>query len=170
MSPPRPVDLHVEHDRDGPVVDEFEPHPRPEDAGFDRDAEVAERLAEGFVERFGLRFWRGLGEVRASSPPAAGIGEERELADDKRRATDVEQRAVEVATVVREDAQARNAAGETLGCRPLVAIGDAEQDTKAGADAGDRSPFDDDARLGDALDDRSQSASVSESRSRMRDE
>jgi hypothetical protein len=41
--------LDVEHDRDRPVVDELERHTCPENAGLDRDAHFAERLAERLV-------------------------------------------------------------------------------------------------------------------------
>jgi hypothetical protein len=35
------VDVYIEHDRHGAVVDQRDGHPRAEDAGLDRDAEIA---------------------------------------------------------------------------------------------------------------------------------
>jgi hypothetical protein len=60
----------VEHDRDGTVVPEFHRHPRAEDAGLDRNACLAERLAEAVVERLGDLRPRRLGEVESSSSQA----------------------------------------------------------------------------------------------------
>jgi hypothetical protein len=63
-------------------------------------AEVAERLAEAFVQRLGLLLWRSARKVGSSSPLTFAIGDQRELADDERRAAGVEQRAVETALLV----------------------------------------------------------------------
>src|SRR4051794_4405196 len=54
----------VEHDRHRPVVFELDDHARPEDAGLDRDAFLAERGAEALVEGLGLLRPRGRGEAR----------------------------------------------------------------------------------------------------------
>ena len=63
-----------------------------------------------------------------------GVRDQRELADDERRAAGVEQRAVELAGVVLEDPQPRDLARETLGLLRRVPVRDAEQDEEAGAD------------------------------------
>jgi hypothetical protein len=71
----------VEDDRDRPVVDEFDLHPRAEQAGLDVDAEVAQRLAEACVERRGLLGRGGACEARAVS--LRRVRDQRELADDE---------------------------------------------------------------------------------------
>src|SRR5690349_11917190 len=138
-------------DRDGPVVHELDLHPGAEDAGRDLDAEVAQRRAERLVQR--LRPLRAGGRREARAVALRRVGEERELADDERRAAGLEERAVELAGVVLEDAQARDLAGEALRSGGVVAGADAEQDAEPGAD---RSPGGR-ARADDALDDRSHS-------------
>ena len=54
----------LEDDRDRPVVDELDGHACAEEAGRDAHALLAERLAEGLVERLGLVGRRCLGEAR----------------------------------------------------------------------------------------------------------
>ena len=55
----------VEHDRDRPVVDELELHPRAEDARLDADSEFAQRGGEPLVDRLGDVRPRGGGERRS---------------------------------------------------------------------------------------------------------
>src|SRR5919205_2278980 len=104
--------LLFEDDRHRPVVDEFDRHASAEDTGLDGDALRAQRGAEAVIERFrGLRR-RGLAEAR--SVPLARIGDERELADNERRAADVEEAAVEPAALVFEQAQPRDLCSEAF--------------------------------------------------------
>src|SRR2546429_9642665 len=74
----------LEHDRDGAVVGELDGHAGAEDACRHVDPKVAQRLAEGFVDRLGLFRRCGVGETGPVALPRGG--DERELADDKRRA------------------------------------------------------------------------------------
>ena len=60
--------------------------------------------------------------------PFRRVRDQRELADDERGTSRVEQRAVELARLVLEDAQAGDLAGETFRFRFGVALGDAEED------------------------------------------
>jgi hypothetical protein len=55
----------LEDDRDRPVVDERNLHPRAEHALRDRDAFVSQGGAEAFVERLGLLRSPGIREARA---------------------------------------------------------------------------------------------------------
>ena len=84
--------------------------------------------------------------------PSAGVGDERELRDDERRAAGVEQRAVELAVVALEDPQARDLAGEPLRGRLVVRRRHAEEHAEARADLAARRH----ARAADALHDRAQ--------------
>src|SRR2546430_7323507 len=72
----------LEHDRDGAVVGELDGHAGAEDARRHVDPKVAQRLAEGFVDRLGFFRRRGVDEAR----PVAlrGVGDERELAEDRK--------------------------------------------------------------------------------------
>jgi hypothetical protein len=54
----------LEHDRDRAVVDQLDRHALAEDTRLDPDAELPQRLAEGFVERFGLLGLRRLAKAR----------------------------------------------------------------------------------------------------------
>lgn len=99
----------------------------------------------------------GFGEARAVALPR--VGDQRELADDERCTARVEQAAIEAAGLVLEDAQPRDAAGETLRGRLVVGTRDPEQRAEARADLARRLAVDRDAGSGDALDDCSQSRS-----------
>ena len=112
----------------GPSFDELDLHARAEDSCLDGDAELAQRRAEVLVERLGDLRTRRAGERRPVAPRR--VGDERELADDERGAADVEERAVELAVVALEDAQARDLAGEAFRFGLRVAVGDAEQDER----------------------------------------
>ena len=87
--------------------------------------------------------------------PFARVRDQRELADDERRAADVEQGAVEVPSLVLEDPQPGDLAGEPLAPVAVVVASDPEQDADASADrAAGRG-----ARARHALDDRSHASS-----------
>src|SRR5581483_452775 len=101
-----------------------------------------------------------LGAREARAIALRGIGDQRELTDDERRAADVDQRAVELSLVVRKHAQSRHLAGEANGRVRVVAVRDAEQDEQPAADLAARPR----TCTRDPLDDRLQS------RSRMREE
>jgi hypothetical protein len=58
--------LSVEDNRHGPVVDELEHHPGPEDPAFNGHGFLGERRAEPLVERVRLLGWRGLNEAGPS--------------------------------------------------------------------------------------------------------
>jgi hypothetical protein len=144
-------------DRDGPVVHELDLHPGAEDAGRDLDAEVAQRRAERLVQR--LRPLRAGGRREARAVALRRVGEERELADDERRAAGLEERAVELAGVVLEDTELPDLRREPLGPRAVVITRDAEQDEQPRADLADGLAADADGRARDALDDRLQLSS-----------
>src|SRR5262249_30456600 len=77
------------------------------------------------------------------------VGDQRELRDGERGAAGVEERAVELAVVVREDPQPRDAARETVGLGLGVSLRHADEQQQPGPDRTAR------ARGGarDALDD-----------------
>ena len=109
--------------------------------------------AERFVERLCELRRCGVGEARAVA--LRRVRDERELADDESRATDVEQGAVEVAVVVLEDPQAGDLAGKPFGLGVVVIACDAQKHAHASADGAAWR----DARARDALDDRSHASS-----------
>jgi hypothetical protein len=147
------VFLRVEHDRDGPVVDELEGHAGAENACPDGDAQGAELVAERLVEGFGPFLWGSFGEVGPSSPLAFAIDDERELAHDERLAADVLEAQVEAPVVVLEDPKPRDAGGEAARGSLAVLNRDAEKDAETAADLANRLGADDDARPPHALDD-----------------
>jgi hypothetical protein len=158
------VGLGVEDDRDRAVVRDLDDHPGAEHACLGGKAEVAELLAERFVQRFGHVGPGRFREVRPGSLLASAIRYERELADDERLAARVDDAPVEPALLVLEDPQAGDLAGETQGGRLVVSQRDAEEDAEPRADGGDGFPVDEDARLADPLDERSQFSRASSAR------
>src|SRR5919109_3757260 len=146
-----------------PVVEELDAHSRSEDARFDLHTHRAERRAERLVEPFGLL--RGRRVAEAGAVALRGVGDQRELADDESGAAGVDQAAIELAGLVLEDAQARDAAGQPLRLGGLVAARDTEQHAKARPDLADDLLPHSHARVRDALDDGFHSL-----RSLMRDE
>jgi hypothetical protein len=152
-------DSGVEDDRYGAIVDEFDLHASAEHTRRDRHTELSERLAETVVERLGVLWSCCTGEVRSSSLLTFAIGDQGELADDKRAPALVEKRTVELAIVVLEDPQPGDAAREALGRRLLVSSGDPEQDEQPRRNRGPLLAVDDDGRSRDPLDDRSQRSS-----------
>ena len=86
----------------------------PKTPGLDRDAELAQRRAEA-ARRAARRRSGGAAAVKLGRFPLRRVGEQGELADHERGAAGVEQRAVEPAGVVLEDAQPRDLAGESHG-------------------------------------------------------
>src|SRR5262249_48843764 len=119
--------------------------------GHDPDAERAQLAAEALVQWFGGRRPCRTGEARPVPP--LRIGDERELRDDERRASHVEQRAIEPPLLVREDPQPRDLAREPVRGRNLVRLRDAEEHAETVVDRAAGG----DPRAGDALDDGSQS-------------
>src|SRR6476469_4017907 len=93
-----------------------------------KNAQVSERRAERLVERFGRLARRCLREVRPSSPPACGIGEQRE-----------------------EDPQPRHLFGQLLRLRGTVPARHAEQHAEARPDLSDGLTAHRHARLRDSL-------------------
>jgi hypothetical protein len=94
-----------------------------------------------------------VGRVAEAGPVSlARVRDQRELTDDQSRAARVEQRAIELALLVGEDAQVRDLLGEPIGGLRAVALCDADEDAEPRADRPARS------RRGsaDALDDGSQ--------------
>ncbi len=148
--------LSVDDDRDRAVVDELDLHPGAEDPRSHRDAERAERIAEALDERFRLLRRRRGGEARPEA--LARLGEERELADDERLATSVEEGAVEATACVREDPNPGDLGSEPLRGVGPVPGGDPEQDEEAraagadhgavDADCGPRNPLHDGSHAG----------------------
>jgi hypothetical protein len=152
----------VEDDRHGPVVRDLDAHAGTEGAAGDPDALVRERGAEGLVERLGPL---GRGRVREARAVALRqVGDERELADDERPASGVEDAAVELSFLVLEDPEPGDLRRQALRGRLVVAARDAEEDAESRADLADRLARDEDARLGDPLDDRPQLSSASRAR------
>ena len=86
-------------------------------------------------------------------PFCADLRQQRELADDERRAAGVEERAIEATGVVREDPEPRDLAGQPLGVFLGVALRDSEQHEQADADLAAHVSVDADAGAADALDD-----------------
>ena len=129
--------LGVEDDRHRAVVHDLDLHAGAEGAGRDRDPLLPERGAERLVERLGLLRPRGGREARAVA--LGRVGDQRELADDERRAARVEEAPVELPLLVLEDPQARDLAGEPVASPPRR-LGDAEQDAEPGADRADLAP------------------------------
>ena len=145
--------IDVENDRDRTVVDERDLHPGSEHAGPNGHDELAERLAEALVQWLGDLGPRRLREVGARSLLTRAVGEERELADDERLAADVDERPVEAAVLVGEDAQARDLGGEPRGRRLVVTHRDSDEHEQTRAAARDDVAVDGDRRLAHALDD-----------------
>jgi hypothetical protein len=119
----------VEDDRHRPVVYELDCHSRSEHSGLHRHAQCSKRVAEALVQRLGDL---GLSRSRERRTVAfRSVGNQGELAHDERRASRVEQRAIELARLVLEDPQPRDLAGEAFSTRFRVPVGDAEQDEDA---------------------------------------
>src|SRR5262249_60719412 len=139
----------LQHDRDGPVVDELDGHVLAEDAGRDGDALAAQLVAELVVE--GLREVRRRGVHEARAVSLARIRDEGELAHDQRSAADVQDAAVELAAFVGEDPEPRDFSGGANSVGPRVIARDAEENDDAGCDLGGDDAVDANARLRDAL-------------------
>src|SRR5437660_12099745 len=108
----------VEGDCHRAVVDEADRHPCAEDPTLHRNAMVGQRSTELFVDRLRLG---GRCSVREAGPiPFPRVCDQRELADDERRAAGVEEAAVELAAGVLEDAQPRDLAGQARYVRRTV--------------------------------------------------
>jgi hypothetical protein len=105
----------IEDHRHGPVVCELELHPRSEDARLDRNAQLAERVAEAFVERLRDVARSGVREVGSSSSRSSTIAEQRDLADREQLPSGLEQAAVEAPGIVLEDPEPRDLRREPLG-------------------------------------------------------
>src|SRR5205823_6255966 len=123
----------VEHDRHRPVVDELDLHRRAEDSALDRYAGRLERVANPRVPRLRDLLAGGAREVRARAP--ASVGDQCELADDERRAGDVEDAPVERPRFAREDPQARDLRGQPVRVGFTIVRGDADEYDQAGPDA-----------------------------------
>jgi hypothetical protein len=137
-------------------------HAGAEGAALHGNSLSAKRVAERLVEPLGGHRRGRAAEARAI--PLARVRDERELADYERFAADFEEAPVELPFLVLEDAQARYLAGQPRRGRLVIPLGDAQEDAEAGADGADRLPCDEDARLADSLDDRSQLSSASSAR------
>ena len=103
------------------------------------------------VQRLGELAAGGGGEARPV--PLRGVGDQRELADDERRAAGVEDAPVEAPLLVLEDAKPRDPPREAARLALAVRRGDAEKDAEARPDRADLLTRDEDARRPDALDD-----------------
>jgi hypothetical protein len=156
---PCPPSLALQNNRDRSVVHELHLHPGTENAPRHVDAVPLERFAEDFVERLGSIRPGGAREARSVS--LACVGDQRELADDKRSAARIEHAAVEFSLLVLEDPQPRDLAGEPSGGRLVVLVGNAEQDAEPALDRADVVPVDEDAGGANALNDRFQLSSAS---------
>ena len=111
-------------------------------------------VAEALVEWLGDFGPRRLREVRSSSLRRLLSAMSVNWLTTSASPRDVEQRPVEAAGVVLEDAEPRDLSGEASRASVArVAGGDAEQHDEATADRSDRLAVDRDRRLGDALDD-----------------
>ncbi len=156
------VPLGIEQDRHGAVVPDLDEHAGAEGALCDLDALPFQGGAERFVD--GLRLL-GAGGVREARPIALRrVREERELADDERLAGRVDEAPVELALLVLEDPQPRRLAREARGGLLVVPLRDAEKDAEPRADGRESLSVDEDARLPDPLDDRSQFSRASSAR------
>jgi hypothetical protein len=129
-----------------------------EAAASDGQAKRTQGFLELAYEGFG-DFW-GCGVDEAGAPAATGVGEEGELADDESFAGDVDQREVEAAFVILEDAHFGGLLSETSGVIDCVAVGDAEEYEQAAAYCADGLSVDDDQGPADSLDDGLQGASL----------
>lgn len=107
-------------------------HVGAEASGRDVDPESGESLGDTRDQRFGVLGCCSFEVGRTSA--AAGVGVERELADDECGATDVEQAAVHHPVVVGMDAQVSDAVGEPIRVRLVVVMGDPDEDDDPGAD------------------------------------
>ena len=122
----------LEHDGYRAVVDELDGHARTEDPGLNGNPFTPQRRAKVLVERLGLLGASGVAEARAVALPR--VGDQRELADDERRAADVEDAPVEPSLLVPEDAKPRDLCGEVLRCRVVIGTCDPEQHDQAHVD------------------------------------
>src|SRR5262245_3303757 len=100
----------LESERDRPVVDELDLHPRAEPTGADVEIEGSHRVDEALVELLGERGLRRVVERRTVT--RATVGGERELADDEDRSSDVDRRTIHLPGVVGEETEARDLLGE----------------------------------------------------------
>jgi hypothetical protein len=154
--------LSVQHDRDRAVVGDLDEHAGAERAPCDLGALPIQGGAERLVD--GRRLLRA-GGVREARPVALPrVREKRELAYDERLAGRVDEAPVELALLALEDPQARRLAREARGGLLVVPLGDPEEDAEPRADGRDRLSVDEDARLPDPLDDRSQFSRASSAR------
>ena len=120
---------HVDHDRDGPSVDERHIHHRAEHAGGRRDAGAAKPFhvaGDQWFSQLG-----GGGTREAGTSPAPHVGQERELGHDERTAADLHHRSVHAASIVGEDAQSDRFVGEHVDVALGVIVGDSEEDQHA---------------------------------------
>jgi hypothetical protein len=137
----------VERDRDRAVVDELDLHACTENALLDRHAELSKRCGEVLVEGLGELRPRRMRERRSVS--LRRVGDQRELADDESLAAGVQERAVELARLVLEDAQAGDLPRKPFRLLGRIAFCDAEEDEQTCADLTARRR----TRAGDTLDD-----------------
>jgi hypothetical protein len=148
--PPGRACSDLEQQGDRPVVHELDLHVRAEDAGGHVGPAGAERVGEGVHQRLGL-LRPGRVDV-GRSPSLARVAVERELADDEHRARHVGHRPVHDSLVIGEDAQLPELAGQLLGVRGVVVVGDAHEHAQAGADAAHHLAVDRHGRAGHPLD------------------
>ncbi len=123
----------------------------PKTTGLDLNPEPAQLVTKAIVEWLCGRRLRGVREARAVSLPR--LGEQRELADDERRAAGVEQRTVEAAPWVSEDPEARDLSGQAFRLRFAVTAGDADEHEEALGDLGPHGSVHANGCPADALDD-----------------
>ena len=104
-------------------------------------------------------FVEGLGEVGSGGADEGGAvsffgaGVEGELADDEGFAAGVEEGAVHEAGLVLVNAHVGQFGGQPFAIGGVVAVLDAEEDEKAGADGGNSGAVDGDGGFADALED-----------------
>src|SRR5918996_2547104 len=144
-----PRTLGVEDDRHRTVVDERHVHAGAEDAASHADALALEGFAEALVQRLGDLGASGSGEAGPVALP--GIRDQRELTHRERLAAYVEERPVEPALLVLEDAQARDLSREALRGGLVVLGGDPEQDREPSATGTHDLAVDRDRRLANPL-------------------
>ncbi len=117
----------------GTVVHELDLHHRAEACPSRRGTPAPRSASQNALdERLSDLSGRAASEkLGSSSLLTLAIREQRELTDDERLAAGVEQRAVEAAVLVREDAKTRDLRGQACRVVVRVALGDAEQDEQS---------------------------------------
>lgn len=141
----------AEDDRDRAVVDELDLHSLAESTGRDRNPSRREGCTEALTQRSRDL---GTGGAREAGPVALRrVGKERELTDDERLASDVDNREVELSLARLEDPQPRNLPGQTVGIVRAVLHGHPEENEQARADGADDAAADRDAGTTDPLND-----------------